>query len=53
MTAPVDAPGADAEPEADRLRWMVEILAPTGIFVGLLYYFGYVTTAAWFRYFGL
>jgi hypothetical protein len=53
VTAPVDAPGADAEPEADRLRWMVEILAPTGIFVGLLYYFGYVTTAAWFRYFGL
>ena len=29
------------------------MLAPTGILVGLLYYFGYVTTDAWFRYFGL
>jgi hypothetical protein len=46
-------PEADAEPGRDRLKWLVEILTPTGIFVGLLYYFGYVTTAAWFRYFGL
>ena len=29
------------------------MLTPTGILVGLLYYFGYVTTDAWFRYFGL
>lgn len=43
----------DPEPEASRLTWLVEVLTPTGILVGLLYYFGYVTTAAWFRYFGL
>lgn len=44
---------ADPDPEADRLTWLLEILTPTGILVGLLYYFGYVTTDAWFRYFGL
>ncbi|TGN64363.1 hypothetical protein EXE59_10640 [Nocardioides eburneiflavus] len=55
MTGPERGAGADADAEAetDRLKWLVEILAPTGVFVGLLYYFGYVTTAAWFRYFGL
>ena len=42
-----------ASPAPDRLRWLAEILTPTGILVGLLYYFGYVTTDAWFRYFGL
>lgn len=44
---------SDPQPEADRLKWLAEILTPTGILVGLLYYFGYVTTDAWFRYFGL
>lgn len=37
----------------DRLRWWAEILTPTGILIGLLYYFGYVTTYAWFQFFGL
>jgi hypothetical protein len=41
------------ESDSDRLTWLVEKLTPTGILVGLLYYFGYVTTDAWFRYFGL
>jgi hypothetical protein len=44
---------AEQEQGTDRLRRWVEILTPTGILVGLLYYFGYVTTDAWFRYFGL
>jgi hypothetical protein len=43
----------DPEQGTDRLRRWVEVLTPTGILVGLLYYFGYVTTDAWFRYFGL
>jgi len=44
---------SNPEPAVDRLRWLAEILTPTGIVAGLLYYFGYVTTDAWFRYFGL
>ena len=44
---------SDPQPGTDRLKWLAEILTPTGIVVGLLYYFGYVTTDAWFRYFGL
>lgn len=44
---------SDAPPATERLRWLAEVLTPTGVVVGLLYYFGYVTTDAWFRYFGL
>jgi len=44
---------SDPESGTDRLKWWIDVLAPTGILVGLLYYFGYVTTDAWFRYFGL
>ena len=43
----------EEQPPTDRLKWLAEVLTPTGIVVGLLYYFGYVTTDAWFRYFGL
>ena len=43
----------EAQPGTNRLKWLAEVLTPTGIVVGLLYYFGYVTTNAWFRYFGL
>ena len=43
----------NAAQAGDRVKWWAEFLTPTGIVVGLLYYFGYVTTDAWFRYFGL
>jgi hypothetical protein len=44
---------AEAASRTERLKWWVEVLTPTGLLLGLLYYFGYVTTDAWFRYFGL
>ncbi len=44
---------SDAPSGGERWKWWAEFLTPTGIVVGLLYYFGYVTTDAWFRYFGL
>jgi len=44
---------SDPQSGTDRFKWWVDVLTPTGILVGLLYYFGYVTTDAWFRYFGL
>lgn len=44
---------SEPQPGTDRWKWWVEVLTPTGMLIGLLYYFGYVTTDAWFRYFGL
>ena len=44
---------SDTQSSTERLKWWAEFLTPTGVVVGLLYYFGYVTADAWFRYFGL
>lgn len=45
--------GPAAPEPAVRLRALANVVAPTTVIVALLYYYGYVTTHAYFDYFGI
>jgi hypothetical protein len=59
MSAPAGEPAAEQPADASRSRLghtVIEVLAvigPTSLLTGILYYFGYVSTSAYYFYFGV